>query len=177
MPLPDIAVLLAIALGTPALGALLWRRGVRGRRFFTAMWVGFYGLVLTVMMTAHCLDVLSRLYVGRGYDGAAFPYDFRAYALLLLGALVVGCGARVLRAGLGLGSADPASRREGIRVTVAVLAVVAPLIPIHSFFAIPLTVLGVLTLAVLLWAAPKPAERVLAPPLPEPRPVPEPVGV
>ena len=152
MPLTDIAVLLSIGISTPALARLLWRCGMRGRRLFTTVWVGFYGLVLAIMMVAHCIDVLSRLYIGQGYDGAAFVYNFRVYALLLLGAALIGCGLRLLKTALDLSHGGAAARSGGVRTTLLVLAVVAPLIPIHSFFAIPLTALGALTLLLLVWA-------------------------
>ncbi|HEV2736807.1 MAG TPA: hypothetical protein VGV85_18350 [Longimicrobiaceae bacterium] len=164
MPLADIAVLLSIAISTPALVVLLRRRGLRGRRLFSAGLVGFYGVVLVVTMTAHCIDIFSRLCVGKGYDGAAFTYDFRVYGLMLLGVLLIACGARLLRSALEAGHAD-AARGTAARTTLLVLAVVAPLIPIHSFFAIPLTALGVLTLVVLAFAGVRPRPRTHAQPV------------
>jgi hypothetical protein len=176
MPLADIAVLLSIGISTPALAVLLRRRGLRGRRLFSAWWVGFYGIVLVVTMAAHCIDVLSRLYVGRGYDGAAFTYNFRVYGLMLLGALLIACGARLLRSALEVGQPD-AARGTAARTTLLVLAVVAPLIPIHSFFAIPLTVLGALTLLVLAVAGVHPRARTHAQPVLEQVEAPVPIGV
>jgi hypothetical protein len=164
MPLADIAVLVSIGISAPALAVLLRRRGLRRRRLFSAGWVGFYGVVLVVMMTAHCIDILSRLYVGKGYDGAAFTYNFRVYGLMLLGALLIACGVRLLRSALEVGHAD-AARGTAARTTLLVLAVVAPLIPIHSFFAIPLTALGALTLLVLAFAGERRWQRAHAHPV------------
>jgi len=59
----------------------LRRGGARGVMFAGAMAAGFYGIVLTVSMTAHIVDVLSRWYIGRGYDGTPLGYDFRLYSL------------------------------------------------------------------------------------------------
>jgi hypothetical protein len=50
---------------------------------------------------AHCIDILTRLAIGRGYDGSVFSYDFRVYSLFLLGLVLVGAGVQLLRALLG----------------------------------------------------------------------------
>ncbi len=151
-PWSDLLVLLGIVASTGYWLRLLRRRGLRGGRFAVAAAVALLGLVLIFTMTAHCLDVLSRLLIGAGYDGKAFVYDFRVYSLLLLGVVLIACGVRLLRISLGTGAGS------GHTVT-AVLILVAPLIPIQAFFAIPLTVLSGSVLLLILWLA-EPAQRV-----------------
>jgi hypothetical protein len=113
-------------------------------------------------MTAHCLDVLSRLAVGTGYDGLAFAYNFRVYSLLLLGLVLIACGLRLLRISLAISARMPEIRGQAVRAVATVLILVAPLIPIQGFFAIPLTVLSGVLLVLVLWrirpagAAPEP---------------------
>lgn len=160
MPLIDIAVVLLVLGGTAGSAVWLWRRGTRGGPLLTAGCAAFYGVVLAVTMAAHSADVLSRLVVGTGHGGAAFVYDFRTYALLLLGALLFACGSGILRTVPGLGGRSGAARSTALRMTLLSLAVVAPLIPIHGVFAIPVTGIGLLTLLVLRFAradAPQPA--------------------
>lgn len=86
-----------------------------------------------------------------GFQGAPFRYDFRAYSLLPLGAVMVAAGLRLLRLSQELGAGTAGGRGRAVRTLVAVLALIAPLIPVHGFFAIPLTVVGSATLRLALW--------------------------
>lgn len=176
MPLSDIAVLLSIGVSTPALAALLWRRGVRGHRLLTSLWVGFVGLVLVASMVAHCVDVLSRLAIGTGYGGEAFVYNFRVYSLMLLGAVLIAAGAALLRVAPGLSTGDASARKSALRTDLVVLAMVAPLIPIHAIFATALTVLAVVTLVVLLAVGPRGDRSSLEAREAEPQPARQPLG-
>jgi hypothetical protein len=151
MPWSDLAVLLGIVTSTACWVRLLRRRGFRGDRFAVSAAVAFLGLVLIVTMTAHCLDVLSRLVIGTSYDGAPFVYSFRAYSLLLLGVVLIGSGLRLLRISLAIGAPTADMRGQAIRAVATVLLLVAPLIPIQGFFAIPLSVLGGVSLLLVLW--------------------------
>jgi hypothetical protein len=149
-PWSDLAVLLGLVLSTGWWIARLRLRGFRGGLFAAAAAVGFLGLTLIVTMTAHCLDVLSRLVIGTGYDGATFVYDFRTYSLLLLGTVLISVGVRLLRIASVVGtSADV--RGPALRALLAVLALVAPLIPIQAFFAIPLTAIAGVAMLLVLW--------------------------
>jgi hypothetical protein len=159
MPSTDVAVLLAIGLAATAWLRWLWRSGVRGRRFAMCGWLGFLGLVLIIMLLAHCLDVLSRLYVGTGYGGAAFVYDFRVYSLLLLGVVLIGTGIRLLGAAIGLSRRVPGARGTALRTLGIVLAIVAPMIPFQAFFAISLSVLSGFGLLLAAWPGELPAQR------------------
>ena len=108
-----------------------------------------HGVVVTAMMLGHCADIGSRLYIGRGYDGAAMTYNVRIYSLFLLGGVLVTCGVQLLRAAFAIASAAPRARRMGLRWAGLALLVVAPLLPIQLFFAIVHTVLACITLPVL----------------------------
>ncbi len=147
----DHVVVALIGLGTIVFIGHMRRRGARGRRWFAGGVVGMLGIVLVVSMSAHCVDVVGRLLAGTGHDGEPFAYDFRAYALLLLGLVLIRLGADLLRACLRLGRSEPSARAGALRATALVLFLVVPLIPLQRFFAIPLTVLSTTTLLVLAW--------------------------
>ena len=151
MPLSDVIVLLAIVLATTVWVVRLWRRGVRGRRFAISAWLGFLGFVLIVALTAHCVDILSRLVAGTGHEGATFTYNFRVYSLLLLGALLIGAGIYLLRAAWGFSRGISNARRSALRTLGFVVAIVLPLVPFQAFFAVPLGVLSVVTLPFVAW--------------------------
>jgi hypothetical protein len=163
-PWSDLAVLIGIVASTGWWMRRLRRRGLRAGRYAAASAVGFLGLTLVIMMTAHCLDVLSRLAVGTSYQGAAFVYDFRAYSLLLLGVVLIACGTRLLRVSLRIGGSATEVRVEAIRALLAVLALVTPLVPIQGFFAIPLCAIAGLAMLLVVWRvlpAARPAEPLL----------------
>lgn len=151
MPSSDVIVLLAIVLATTVWVVRLWRRGVRGRRFAISGWLGLLGFVLVVALTAHCVDILSRLVAGSGHDGAVFTYNFRVYSLLLLGVLLIGAGVNLLRAALGLSRGMASARRSALRTLAVVVAIMLPLIPFQAFFAVPLGVLSAVTLPLVAW--------------------------
>ena len=156
MPFTDLLVLLLIFAGTSASAVLLWRRGIRGRQFFAAVWLSFYGLVLTLMMLAHSAEIVYRIVASRA--AAANPgsmYNFRVYSLLLLGALLVWAGVECIRAAPGLGRGTAEARRTALRASIMVLAIVAPLIPFQRVFGILLSMLSILSLLVLTWGSPR----------------------
>jgi hypothetical protein len=150
-PWSDLVVLLGIFVSTGWWMLHLHRRGLRGGRYAAASAVAFLGLALVLTMTAHCIDVLSRLAVGTGYDGAAFVYNFRTYSLMLLGAILIACGARLVRVSLLIGASGTEARVQAIRAVLMVLALVAPLIPIQGVFAIPLCVVAGVAMLLVLW--------------------------
>jgi hypothetical protein len=153
-PWSDLVVLLAIFVSTGWWMVRLHRRGLRGGHYAVASAVALLGLALIVTMTAHCLDVLSRLASGTGYDGAAFVYNFRTYSLLLLGGVLIACGGRLLRVSSLISESSADARLQALRAVLTVLAVVIPLIPIQGFFAIPLCVIAGLAMLLVLWRVP-----------------------
>jgi hypothetical protein len=150
----DLVVLLSIVVSTGWWMALLGRRQARGGRFLTASAVGFVGLALIATMVAHCIDVLSRLAVGTGHDGGPFTYNFRTYSLLLLGVALIASGAHLLRASLLMGASATGARADAVRGLLTVLLLALPLVPIHGFFAIPLSAIAGAAMVAVLWQAP-----------------------
>jgi hypothetical protein len=150
MPFSDLAVLATVFTGTAVAAVFLWRRGARGLRLFAATWTAFYGLVLTAMMAAHSIEILYHTIAGgTTFGGEPWVYNFRVYSLQLLGAVLFWQGAKCLRAVAGLRRGLAAARRDVLRSTLIVLALVVPLIPIHAFFGVLLTVVSGLNLLVL----------------------------
>jgi hypothetical protein len=147
--LADKLVLVAIALFTIAVIWALRRSGARGGRLLTASIVAFNGVALIAMMVGHSLDIASRLYVGRSYEGVELTYNFRIYSLFLLAAVLTACGMALVRAAFGLTRNTAGATRHGLRSAAVTLLVVIPLLPIQSFFAIILTVLALLSTAAL----------------------------
>jgi hypothetical protein len=152
MALSDKLVLIAIGIATAALVPILRRRGAGGGRLLVGAWVGFHGIVLIAMMSGHCLDIASRLYIGRGYDGAAMTYNFRVYSLFLLGGLLIACGVQLVRAALATAVSVARGRRRALRAASIAVFVVVPLLPIQLFFALIHTVLAAVTLLTLVLA-------------------------
>jgi hypothetical protein len=155
MPWLDFAVLITIGLTTAVWVRWLWRRDIRGRALAASAWLGFVGLALVVMLLAHCLDVLSRLYIGTAYTGGAFVYNFHVYSLLLLGALLIWSGVQLLRDAVGLSRQDPPARAGALRTLGLVLAIVLPLMPFQAFFAILLSVLSGIAALLVAWLGPR----------------------
>lgn len=160
MPLADLLVLAVLGLATPAAVVLLWRAGLRRLRLAAAGWFAFLGVVLTATMVAHELDILLGFLRGTRYDGSAWTYDFRTYALHLLGAVLIVQGVRTLASvrAFAMRTDGRATRplSGAVRAALVTLAVVVPLLPVHAVFALPLTVIAVA--AVGLWAALQRAE-------------------
>jgi hypothetical protein len=150
MRLMDLAVLGSFAVGSVLMVRHLRRSGLHGRTLSLVAVVAASGLLMVVSMAAHTIDVFARLYAGTGHDGAAWSYDFRVYSMLLLGFLLGACGARLIRLAPRLAGRGGAERMEAVRVTLVVLAIVLPLLPVHGFFAVPATLVAALNLAVLL---------------------------
>jgi hypothetical protein len=152
MPSIDLAVLVCIVAGIAVMSVRTWRRGARRGRLAAAIAAAIYGVVLTVSMTAHNVDILSRWYIGERYDGTPLVYDFRLYSMFLLGAVLTVCGARLLQASAAIGSGDARGRSMAAWAAGCALTAVVPLIPIQSFFAVPLSVLGAGVMLLLLLA-------------------------
>ena len=134
----------AAVLATSAAAGVVLRRRVRGRRLLAAMLLAFAGVALTLMLAAHCAEIGYRLLGGRVYGEPPLRYDFRAYSLLLLGAVLIRQGVDALRAADGVSRGDPAAPGAARRAMGVVLAVAVPIIPIHPFFGPLATGVGVL---------------------------------
>jgi hypothetical protein len=123
-------------------------RGVRGRRIAGA-WAYFFGTFITVALAFHVAENIWRIIPGTPVTDAVKPeYDFRFYALVLFGAVMIVQGVSIMKAARSLAcGADPA-RGALVRHTLLVLALVVPLIPIQIFASL-ITVFGVVNLAAL----------------------------
>lgn len=150
MPLSDVAVLVATALFTAMFVAVVWRRGVRGRRLLAAGWLAFFGFMVTDMMLAHSIEIGYHSIVGgTSFTGAEWKFDFRTYSLQLLGAVLIWQGVRSILAAFGIARGDVSARRAAFVSMGLVLAVVAPLIYIHAFFGYLLSGLSVVSMLVV----------------------------
>jgi hypothetical protein len=159
-------VLLSVIAGSTLVAAVRFRRrGARGRRFAGATLLGFSGATLTTMLAAHTAEIVYRL-LGNPLDGMPpLKYDFRSYALLLLGVLLMVQGVEVFRAAVAVSRGDETGGRDAMRAGFVVLAIGAPIIPIHLFFGPITTALALLTLggAALARSANAAAERQRSP--------------
>ena len=141
---PELYLFILTLLITALFAGAMWRRGARGRALLAGTWVFFYGLFLTVMLSTHAVVVLGlRLFEREG--GAPFVYDFKLYALLLVGAVFISQGVRYLRAAPRIAGSD-GGRREVLRASLVVLGLAAPLIPLQ-FFGVVLTAGGLVSVA------------------------------
>jgi len=153
---PDLAALILLFLGTAISAVLLWRKNIRGWNLFLMTWLVFYGLALSAMMLGHCFEILSQaVATGMAQKGTSWTYDFRFYSLLLLGVLLIWRGIWYLLAVTKLSRGDMAGWRIALNNTFVVLAIVVPLIPIQTLFAVILSILGAVTILILKLIKPK----------------------
>jgi len=99
------------------------------------------------MLSAHSLVILG-LRIFESPAGPGPVYDFRLYALLLVGAVFGSQGVRYVRASRMLAARAQGGRREALRATLVVLALAVPLIPLQ-FFGLVMTAGGLVTLCAL----------------------------
>jgi hypothetical protein len=151
MPHIDLAVIVVLVAGAIAMSIAHWRRAHRGWRLAALIVVSIFGVALTAMMAAHCVDVVYKVvHASRSMvDGAAYTYNWRSYSLLLFGALLVDRGVRTLRAVLRFSGGDEARRRELARHAGFVLLLTLPIVPVHSFFGILMSAASTLALAAI----------------------------
>lgn len=156
----EITVIFSLATAFPISIALLWRGGIRGLRLALASWLSLFGLLLTIMMLGHCADVVRNLSAGgQALDGTPWGYTFRTYALFLLGGVLITQGIAILGSVAALSRGDAAAWSRAMRATLYTLAAVAPLIPIHRFFALPATGVATLSLLALVLLGRGPGEQ------------------
>lgn len=148
MPYVDQMVLASLVAGLVASLAWQWRRGLRGRHYLAGVLGLFYGLTLVAMLGFHGADVTWGVtHHLASMTGKPMTYDWRAYSLLLFGAVLVAQGVGCVRAAARMGPANPAARLSVLRRTALVLAIVLPIIPIHAFFGYLIGGASTLTLA------------------------------
>ena len=145
----DQVVQVFLLVGLIVVGIDHWRRGQRGWRLAALVFVSFYGVGLVATMAAHCADIIHNLVLRNRslVDGSPFTYNWRTYSLLLFGVLLIDRGIRVLRAARRFAGGD-ASARDILRNGAVVLAITLPIIPIHAFFGVLISVWSSLALIV-----------------------------
>jgi len=141
-------VQIVLFVGLFVVGIDHWRRGQRGWRLATLVFVSFYGVGLVATMAAHCADIIHNLVLRNRslVDGAPFTYNWRTYSLLLFGVLLIDRGIRVLRAARRFAAGDHGARNDILRSAALVLALTLPLIPVHAVFGMLMSVWSSLAL-------------------------------
>jgi len=129
----------------------------RGARTRVIAWTAaqtLVGAVITCLMADHFLAVLVRRIQLKEEMWARFephvriagvPYDFRFYALLLLGALTAWSGISFVRSAMRLANGDVTGWRLAVRTALATVALVGPLAPLSSF---PVQIVGMSAICV-----------------------------
>jgi drug/metabolite transporter (DMT)-like permease len=152
----DQVVLILILLGTVGAAVMIRQRGARGRRWFGASALAFFGVVVTAMMGAHTVETSYHLVVGDiRLNGKPWAYDFHFYALQLISAVLIWQGVRALALAGTVARASASRRRDVIGPVLVTLGVCIPLIPVHAFFGVMYTVLSALVLLVVASAMPR----------------------
>jgi hypothetical protein len=124
------------------------RGGVRGRRI-AGSWAYFFGAFIAIALAFHVAENIWRIIPGTPVTDAAKPeYNFRWYALILFGVVMLVQGVSIMKAARRLAFGGEKARGALLRHTLIVLALVVPLIPLQVFAAL-ITVFGVINLAVL----------------------------
>jgi len=146
----DQVVQIALLVGLTAVGIDHWRRGQRGWRLAALVFISFYGVGLVATMSAHCADIIHNLVLRNRsvVDGSPFAYNWRTYSLLLFGVLLIDRGIRCLRAARRFAAGDFAAREDILKSSGLVLAITLPIIPIHAFFGVLISVWSSLALIV-----------------------------
>jgi hypothetical protein len=146
----DQVVQVLLFVGLVVVGIDHWRRGQRGWRLAALVFVSFYGVGLVATMSAHCADIIHNLVLRNRslVDGSPFTYNWRTYSLLLFGVLLIDRGIRVLRAARRFAAGDRAARTDILKSGALVLAITAPLIPVHAVFGVLMSVWSAVALIV-----------------------------
>ena len=129
-----IALLLKLA-AVAAFVVKARRAGARGRVLAAAGWAFWTGLVITVLLALHCVQITSMAFSGVYTSATGFAYDFRYYSLMLLAAVLLPQGARMLKCAWALARGREEAGSRLTRASVVVLAVTLPLIPIQMMAA------------------------------------------
>jgi hypothetical protein len=107
--------------------------GARGRVLAVAGWSFWTGMVITVMLTLHCVQITWMAFSGVYTSRTGFTCDFRYYSLMLLAAVLLPQGVRMLKCARALARREEESRRGLTRASLVVTAAALPLIPIQMF--------------------------------------------
>ena len=126
-------------LGTGWFVRVAMNRGARARLIAWTAAQTLVGAMITCLMADHFLAVLLRRIHLKEEMWVRFephvriagvPYDFRFYALLLLGALTAWCGVGFVRSAVRLANGDISGWQLAVRIGLAAVALVGPLAPL-----------------------------------------------
>ena len=136
----SFAVLLLVVGAT---GTFWWRVAHRGGIALSALTFGC-GLVTAGLAAGHLVGVaITEL------RRTPPQYDFRVYALVLLGAVLVALGTSLAITAIGVARGEYAAWRNGVTAAVVLLIVTLPLAPLQGF-AVALSFFAFIGLASLL---------------------------
>ena len=138
------AVLLIAVVAAATLWWRVARRGA-GLEIATASALAFGAGLVTVGLPAGHLAGVAITELRR----SPRVYEFRVYALVLLGAVLGVLGTRLAVAAVGVGRGERAAWRNGVTAAVALLVVNVPLAPIQGF-AVALSIFACIGLVPLL---------------------------
>ena len=112
-------------------GAIIWfvvaarRRGCVAALTAVGTISFFGGTIIAALGALHLISVLPR--------GGTFVYDFRFYALVYLGVLLIGAGVACVIPARRLMRGEPRAWKTTLWATIALLAINVPLMPIQGF--------------------------------------------
>jgi hypothetical protein len=112
------------------------RAGARGRVLVVAGWSFWAGAAITVLLAQHCIMITQMAFSGVYTAQTGFAYDFRYYSLMLLAAVLMTQGVRMLKYSWSLARREEEAGRGLMRASLIVMAVTLPLIPIQIFCGI-----------------------------------------
>ncbi len=107
----------------------------------------FNGILIAALGSAHLIAVVSLAISGEGSSPAGtFVYDFRFYALVLLGMLLMAGGAGCFAPALGLTRGETRSWKTTLWATLALLVINVPLIPVQGLALTPFLLVNLVAL-------------------------------
>ena len=138
-----------------SIGGAIWfaiaarRRGCIATLTAVATISFFNGMLLAALGSGHLIAVVSRAVAGEGSGpGGTFVYDFRFYALVLLGMLLIVGGVGCLAPARGLTRGETRAWKTTLWSIVALLAINLPLIPVQGLALSPFLLVNLVVLMV-----------------------------
>ena len=138
-----------------SIGGAIWfavaarRRGCRAALTAVGTISLFNGTLIAALGALHLIAVVSRAFSCAGSGpGGTFTYDFRFYALVQLGMLLIAGGVACLALAGGLTRGEPRAWRATWWATVALLAINLPLIPVQGLAFSPFVFVNLVALMV-----------------------------
>ncbi len=150
---PELRALFALIVAV-AVGFFFYARKRGGTARATAGTLDlFAGLVTLALGVLHTGAVIGNALQGKGVGGAAtFEYNFRFYALLLVGMTLIVPGLLCVLKAWPLARGDVGAWRVPLWSSLVLLGVNAPMIPVQDFAQVPGGLAGVnLSAMLFVW--------------------------